>query len=166
MKDNAMRSIGVEKVVLNIGCGTTKKIEDAVNVLAHISGMKPVVTKSRKRSTFNVPKGKQIGCKVTIRKDACKLLERLLEAKERALKASSFDSTGNVSFGVKEHIEIPGVEYNPKIGIVGLDVCVTLERPGYRTKRKRMSSRVGKKHAIAADDAAEFMRNRFNVKIM
>lgn len=166
MKDNVMRSIGVEKVVLNIGCGTTRKIDDAVNVLSHISGRKPIITKSRKRSTFNVPKGKQIGCKVTVRNDVYKFLERLLEAKEKTLKQSSFDSTGNVSFGIKEHIEIPNVEYNPKIGIIGLDVCVTLTRPGYRVKKKKICSAVGKQHVIKKDDAIEFMKNRFNVKIV
>jgi len=164
--NNKMREIKIEKIVLNIGCGTTTKLEDAKIILEKISGRTVVITKTKKRSTFNVPKNKPIGCKVTIRKGKEELLSKLLVAKENSLSESSFDRTGNFSFGIKEYIDIPGVEYEPKIGMLGFDVCVSLERSGYRTKRKKISSSLGKKHSIKKEDAINFMKEKFKVNVI
>jgi len=163
---NKMREIRIEKIVLNIGCGTTAKIDDAKHILEKISNKKAVITKTRRRTTFNVPKDNAIGCKVTIRDGKEEMLRKLLSAKDNVLSETSFDSTGNFSFGIKEYIDIPGVEYEPKIGMLGFDVCVALERPGYRMKRKKISFRIGKKHAIKKDDAVKFMKEKLNIKIV
>ena len=124
-----------------------------------------MTTKTKKRTTFNVPKNKDIGCKITLRRNTHTHLKRLLEAKENQLKSQSFDNTGNFSFGIKEYIDVPGMEYDPKLGAIGFDVCVTLERPGYSVKRKMLSTKIGKKHAITKEDAIEFMKSKFHVKI-
>ncbi|MCX6819024.1 MAG: 50S ribosomal protein L5 [Candidatus Aenigmarchaeota archaeon] len=160
---NPMLEIRVEKIVLNIGCGTTHKLEHAKIIVEKVSGSKSVITKTRKRSTFNVPKDKPIGCKVTIRKKTKELLKRLLEAKENKLAASNFDATGNVSFGIKEYIEVPGLEYDPQIAILGFDVSVALERPGYKVRRRKITSKLGKKHQITKEEAISFMKKEFNV---
>ena len=160
-----MREVRIEKITLNVGCGVKTPIENASTVLKNFSGGKVVVTKTRKRTTFNVPKNKAIGCKITMRKNTHTHLKRLLEAKENQLKLSSFDNTGNFSFGIKEYIDVPGMQYEPKLGAIGFDVCVTLERPGYRVKRKMLSAKIGKRHAITKDDAMEFMKNKFHAKI-
>lgn len=160
-----MRDIRIEKITLNIGCGTKTPIETAKTVLKNVSGGKVVVTKTKKRSTFNVPKNKAIGCKITIRNATEPFLKRLLEAKENALRKSNFDNTGNFSFGIREYIDIPDMEYDPKIGVLGFDVCVTLERPGYRVKRKRLPRRLGKTHVIKKEEAMEFAKERFGIKI-
>jgi large subunit ribosomal protein L5 len=162
---NPMRVARIEKLVLNIGCGTKLSLDVAKGLLERITGRKVVITQSHTRSTFGIPKGKAIGAKVTIREGAAELLKRLLEAREGKLPPSSFDKTGNVNFGVREYIDVPGVEYDPKIGMIGFDVCITLERPGYRVKRKRIAHRVGKTHALTAPDAMEFMKANFGVKI-
>ena len=160
-----MRDIRIEKITLNIGCGTKTPIETARTVLKNVSGGKVVVTKTKKRSTFNVPKNKAIGCKITLRKNVEPFLKRLLEAKENKLRPSNFDNTGNFSFGIREYIDVPDMEYDPKIGVLGFDVCVTLERPGYRVKRKRLPRRLGKSHLIKKEDAIEFARERFGIQI-
>lgn len=162
---NPMKKVRIEKVTLNVGCGTTLNPENAKKILETISERKAVITMSKKRSTFNVPKDKPIGCKVTIRKDADAVLKKLLEAKDNRLKGSNFDSTGNFSFGIKEYIDVPGTDYEPKIGIIGFDVAVTLERPGYRVKRKSLSRKIGKAHAIKKEEAMDFMRENFGVEI-
>ena len=164
-KENPMRKIRVEKLVLNMGCGTKLSIDVAKNLLERITGVGAVITKSHTRSTFNIPKGKPLGAKVTIRNGANEFLHRLLQARNKTLPESCFDATGNVSFGVKEYIDVPGVEYDPKIGNLGFDVCVTLERPGYRVKRKRIAHPVGHGHRIKPADAEEFMVKNFNVTI-
>src|SRR3989338_1031700 len=110
---NKMRAIRVEKVTLNIGCGTKTDVEHARKILESVTNRTIIVTKTRKRTTFNVPKNKPIGCKVTIRKDADTFLKRMLSAKENRIKSTSFDATGNFSFGIKEYIDIPQMEYDP-----------------------------------------------------
>jgi large subunit ribosomal protein L5 len=160
-----MKQIKIEKITLNIGCGTKTNIEHAMKILESLSKRKAIITKTRKRTTFNVPKNKPIGCKVTIRQEVESFLKTLLEAKENKLSLRSFDSTGNFSFGIKEYIDVPGMEYEPKIGIMGLDVCVTLERPGYRVKRKRLGSKIGKNHLITKEDAIDFVREKFGVVV-
>ena len=160
-----MREIIIEKITLNVGCGTKTSLDNAQTVLRNVSGGKVVLTKTKKRSTFNVPKNKDIGCKITIRKNTGSFLKRLLEAKENKLRMSNFDNTGNFAFGVREYIDVPGMEYDPKLGVLGFDVCVTLERPGYRIKRKRLSSRLGKDHVIKKEDAMEFAKKTFGIEI-
>jgi len=164
-KQNPMRAARIEKVVLNIGCGTKLPIDTAKTLLGRVTGKKIVVTKSHTRSTFNVPKGKPIGCKVTIRTGAEDLLKRLLKARENKLPVSSFDKVGNIAFGVKEYIDVAGVEYDPKMPMIGFDVCITLERPGYRTKRKRLAHRLGRTHILTAEEAMAFMKDKFGIKV-
>ena len=165
MNNHIMRGIRIEKITLNIGCGTAVKTEDAKYIVENISGGKAIITKTRKRTTFNVPKNKPIGAKVTLRNNCNAVLQRLLEAREVRLPASCFDSSGNFSFGVKEYIEVPGMEYEPKIGILGFDVCITLERPGYRVKKKKLSKKIGKRHRITKEEAMKFINEKFGVEV-
>ena len=98
--NSKMREVRIEKITLNIGCGTKTNIEHAKKILETFSRKTVVITKTRKRTTFNVPKNKAIGCKVTIRQDSEKFLKTLFEAKENKLSSRSFDSTGNFSLGI------------------------------------------------------------------
>ena len=160
-----MRNIKISKVTLNIGCGTTTPIDHAKTILEKFADNKVVITKTSKRTTFNVPKNKPIGVKVTIRKNAGEFLRRMLAAKENRLSAGSFDSTGNFAFGIKEYIDVPDADYDPKLKILGFDVCVTLERPGYRVKKKLIASPVGKRHRITKEEAIDFAKETFGVKV-
>jgi large subunit ribosomal protein L5 len=161
---NTMRNIKIEKIVLNMGCGTKTKLDDAKKIMEKVAETPVVITKTKKRSTFGVPKNKEIGCKVTLRKNTTEFLQKLFVAKE-SISESSFDNTGNLSFGIKEYIDVPGIEYDPKIGVLGFDVCVTLERPGYRVKKKRLGVKIGKKHKIQKNEAIDFIKNNFKIKI-
>lgn len=163
---NSMTDIRIEKITLNIGCGTDTPMDAAKQVLERITKRSVVVTHTKRRTTFNVPKNKAIGCKITIRNGKDELLKRMLEAVENRLKESSFDKNGNFSFGIKGYIDIPQMEYDPKIGVLGLDVCVTLERPGYRVKRKKISAKVGRNHAIKKDDAVKYAREKLGVTVI
>jgi len=88
------------------------------------------------------------------------ILQKVLAARGNAVPVSSVDESGNLAFGIKEHIDIPGIKYNPEIGIFGLDVIVSLARPGYRVqRRKRCKSSVGKEHRITKEEAIEFYRS-------
>ncbi|MFH1473709.1 MAG: 50S ribosomal protein L5 [Candidatus Aenigmatarchaeota archaeon] len=165
---NPMRSIRIEKITVNIGCGDSgEKLEKAKQLLAELTKKKIVVTRTHGRTTFGMAQNRPIGCKVTIRgNDAKEFLKKALVAAEKKLPRTVFDSTGNFSFGVKEHIDIPGVNYDPNIGIFGMDVSVTLERPGFRIKKKKLSSKVGKKHLIKPEEAIEWVTKNFEVQIV
>lgn len=168
-KANPMREVLLGKVTLNIGAGESgPKLEKSKAILEKISGKKAIFTKTRKRSTFGVAKGKPIGAKITIRgKEAEELLKKLLQAKDSKLKPSYFDTTGSVSFGIAEYINIPGIKYDPDIGILGMDVCVTFTRRGYRIKKRKLKPRkVGKAHKITTEEAMEFMKAKFGVELV
>jgi len=167
--ENIMRSIYIEKVVLRIGTGNDpQKIEKAVLLLKRLTNKKPTKTIAKKRiAGWNIRPGVPIGAMVTIRgKDSEEILKRLLEAKDNKIKGDSFDQFGNFSFGIEEYIEIPGIKYDPKIGILGMDVCVTLARPGYRVKHKKNKKKIGKKHIITKQEAMDFMIKKFNIEII
>jgi large subunit ribosomal protein L5 len=163
--ENPMKKMHIEKLVLNMGCGTVVNVEHAKKILEDISGKKAIIIRTKKRSLFGVPRGKPIGCAVTIRGGIGELLKRLLSAKNNTLKKSNFDKLGNFAFGIAEYIDIPGMSYDPKIGMLGLDVCVTMTRPGYRIKKKSHSRSVGRKHLITKEEAVEFIKTTYGIKI-
>ena len=165
---NPMRKIMVEKVTLNMGAGEAgPKLDSSKKILETITGRKVVITKTHKRTTFGGPPKKPIGVKVTLRgKGAIELLKNMLQAVDNRLKPSQFDTNGNFSFGVAEYINIPGVKYDPDVGILGMDVAVTLERPGFRVKKRRTRpAKVGKVHIITKDEAIKFAEKELGVKV-
>ena len=167
-KGNSMRSIRIVKVTLNVGAGKDEsKLKKGLALLGKLATVTPVKTTTKRRiPTWGLRPGLAIGCKVTVREDTQKLLRRLLVAKRGTLKASNFDASGNVSFGIPEYIDIEGLEYDPDLKIMGLEVAVTLERPGYRVKKRRIKTTpVGKSHQITREEAQNFMAETFGLKI-
>lgn len=166
---NRMQLPRIKKVTLNVGAGKDQaRLEKGVTVLKMITGIDPVKTVTMQRiPTWGLRPGLPIGCKLTLRKSrAVEVLQRLLVAKEKRLLPSQFDGAGNISFGIHEYIDVPGVTYDPKIGVLGLQVCVTLEKPGYRVKRRRLHARsIPKKHMVSREEAMSFMQKNFGVEI-
>lgn len=167
--ENKMRQLKIAKVTINMGIGEAgEKLSKAKKLLETITGKKSIITKSNKRiPSWNVRPGVELGVKCTLRgKKSIEILERMLKAKEDVIKARNFDNKGNLAFGVKEYIDIPDVEYDPTVGIVGMDVCVTIERSGYRVKnRKIRPAKLAKSHIVTKEEAMEFIKTKFNVKI-
>ncbi|MEO9309268.1 MAG: 50S ribosomal protein L5 [Nitrososphaera sp.] len=170
MSENPMRQIRLEKVVLNMGVGKSgEAIEIAKKALDQITGKKSCARDAKAtQRDWGVRKGEPIGVAVTVRgQDAAVLLKRLFEAVGNRIKGKSFDNFGNVSFGIKEHIDIPGIKYDPQIGILGLEAAVTLTRPGFSIRvRSRHKASVGKHHRITKDEAIEFLTREFGVAIV
>lgn len=165
-----MRRVKIEKVVLNIGVGEGgEKLAKAESVLKGVAGQKPVRTLAKKTDReFGIRRGGAIGCKVTLRGEMARTtLKRLFEAVDRKIERSAFDDSGTFSFGIKEHIDIPGMTYDPKIGIFGMDVCVSLCRPGYRIKYRRVQPRsVPPSHRVRAEEAMDFISREFGVQVV
>jgi large subunit ribosomal protein L5 len=166
---NKMREIRIEKVTLNIGAGkSTDVLEKGLKLLKTLTNRTPIKTFTNKRIPgWGLRPGLPIGCKVTLRKAAAKeLLIRLLEAKDNILSDTQFDKNGNIAFGLSEYIDIPGMKYDPDIGMLGFEVCVTLERPGFRIKkRKNLRKKIPQKHRIQKEEAIKFMQTQFKVKL-
>jgi len=162
MSENVMKTVRIEKVTVNIGTGEGgERLERAVTLLERVTDGKAVKTKTMKRiPAFGVRPKAIIGTKVTLRGEkAEEFLKKALDAIEFTLKSKSFDNTGNFAFGVREYIDLPGIKYDPKLGIFGMDVCVTLSRPGYRVKMRRLNkAKVGKAHQVTKDEAVAFAK--------
>jgi large subunit ribosomal protein L5 len=169
VKEHPMRQVRLEKVTVHIGVGQSgEALEKAKTILGELTGQKPSSQRAKRTvKDFGIREGEPIACKVTLRREkAVQFMKRALEAVGNRLSESSFDQQGNFAFGVKEHIEIPGTKYLPELGIVGLDVVATMERPGFRVKRRRIKqSKVGKSHLVTKQEAIRFVRANFGTEI-
>jgi large subunit ribosomal protein L5 len=166
--ENKMKTIRLDKVTLNIGAGANQDdVTKAHKLLSNLSGAKPVKTHAKKRiATWKIRPGLPIGAKVTLRgKKALDLLKNLLKALNNELKMSNFTENG-FSFGIREYIDVPGAKYDPDIGIIGFDTIVTLERPGFRVKRrKQKKAKIPKPHKIHKEDSMNFAQKTLGVQV-
>ena len=163
--ENPMRKIRIEKVLLSCGA-TGKDLEKASKLLALLSEMKVQIIASQKRiPDFGVSPDLEVGARVTLRGEkALSLLKRLLSAEENKI-SSKHVSENHFSFGIKEYIEIPGIEYQRDIGIRGLNITVVFVRPGLRLKRKKIKTgRVPKRQFISPREIMNYMEEHFKVK--
>ncbi len=168
-QQNPMREIKIEKLTLNVGCGDDQqKIERAKKLLEMLTQRKPVITLSKKRSTFGVTKNKPIGVKVTLRKKpADEFLRKVLQVVDNKVRASQLDGQGNLNIGVKEYIELPSVKYSHDIGMFGFGVSVTLKRSGHRISGRKIQKRqIPQKQKISREEALEWLRKNYGTEIV
>jgi large subunit ribosomal protein L5 len=167
---NPMLKPRLAKVTVNVALGASgERLQKIAKALEEITGQTPSFRRAKKTiREFGIKRGESIAVAVTLRKDkAVAFLRRALEAVGYRIKLSSFDDYGNVSFGIPEHISIPGVKYDPDVGIFGMDVCITIERPGYRVARRRVKrGRIPRRHRVNKWDAIAFLVKEFGVKIV
>ena len=138
----------IEKITINMGVGEAiadkKVMEFALADLTKISGQKPVVTKARKSiAGFKIRTGYPVGCKVTLRKEKMyEFLDRLVSVALprvrdfRGLPNKSFDQGGSYSFGLKEQIIFPEIEYDKIDALRGMDIIITTSA---RTKEEALN---------------------------
>jgi large subunit ribosomal protein L5 len=160
----------IEKVVVNLNVGKSgEPLEKASGVLRELTDQTPVKKKAKKTiRDFGIRQGEPIACIVTLRKQrAIDFLKKVLPVVDNRISRSSFDKQGNFAFGIKEHIEIAGVKYDPDVGIFGMDVCVSMSRPGYRVKnRRKEKARIGSKHVLTPEEAIVFAKHTLGVEIV
>jgi large subunit ribosomal protein L5 len=160
----------IAKVTVNIGVGEGgEKLKKAETVLQGLTGQKPVQTISKTTNKdWGIRKKMAIGCKVTLRKEAARrFLIESLKTRNNKIADYSFDDQGNVSFGVPDHTLFEGQRYDPEIGIFGMDICVTIEKPGYRIKHRRIDKRkIPSKHKVTREEAINLMKEAFNVEVV
>ncbi len=162
-----MREPRIEKVVVHMGVGQGgRELAEAEDIMSELTEQQPVRTTAKKTEPeFGIREGDPIGTKVTLREeDARAFLETSLSLVD--LKKSQFDETGNFSFGVEDHTDFPSQEYDPTVGIYGLDVTVNLVRPGYRVaKRDKASRPIPSTHRLDVEDAVAYIKSTFDVEV-
>ena len=145
IKPNLMKELGLKnifsvpelkKIVINIGLGIDasdkKKLEATIEDLKKISGQMPIITKTKKAiANFKTKKDMPIGCKVTLRrKRMYEFIDRLINiALPRTkdfsgLSEKNFDGSGNYTFGIKEHIIFPEIDYDKIDKVKGMDITI------------------------------------------
>ncbi len=163
-KTNPMREIKIEKVVVGVG-GTGEELEKGFKLLKILTNRNPAKMQSNRRiPSWGVRPGLAVGAMVTIRKNAKDFLKKMLTTIDNELKRKQI-SENNFSFGIKEYIEVPGMEYQRDIGIMGFDVTVVFKRAGKRTKLKKIKKgKVPKKQKIKPEEIIKYMEENFQTK--
>lgn len=166
VQENPSRKIEIEKIVLSAGA-RDKELDKAKKLLELISNMKAqILTTSKRIPNFNISPGMEVGTMVTIRGErALALLKRLLVAINNTLSEKQI-SQNHFSFGIKEYIEIPGIEYQRDIGIRGFNITVDFIRHGVRVKRKKIKSgKLPKKQQVTPEEIMNYMEENFQTSI-
>jgi large subunit ribosomal protein L5 len=160
----------IAKVTVNIGVGEAgEKLKKAESVLEGVTKQKPVQTLSKTTNKdWGVRKFMPIGCKVTLRKKAGEaFLLSALKIRENKISEYSFDNQGNFSFGVPDHTLFEGQKYDPNIGIFGMDICVTVENPGYRVRHRRIDTRkIPQRHRLSREATMKFIADTYHVEVV
>lgn len=161
---NPMEKPRIEKVVFSIG-GTGDYLEKGIKLLKLITGKTPQRTKSKKRIPgFGVRPNMEVGASVTIRKNSKDLLKKMLLTIDNELNKKQVKDN-HFSFGIKEYIEIPGIEYQREIGIMGFDVTVVFQKAGKRTKlKKTKKGKIPKRQNVSKEEIIKFMEDNFQTK--
>ncbi|MEM2389802.1 MAG: 50S ribosomal protein L5, partial [Ignisphaera sp.] len=113
-KSNPMLVPRVAKVVINISVGgSSERLEKAVKLLNQLTGLNPSIRRAKKTiREFGISRRQPIAAVVTLKGNtAYEFLKKALSAVNNILKEESFDNHGNISFGIKEHLLLPGVRY-------------------------------------------------------
>ncbi len=160
----------IEKVTVNIGVGEAgDRLKKAETVLQNITTHTPIQTLSKTTNKdWGIRERMPIGCKVTLRgKEAEQFLKDALQTRENKMADYSFDDQGNLSFGIPDHTLFKDQKYDPNIGIFGMDICITMQRAGYRIKRRRIGrKKIPQRHQVTKEETMDFFTKEFNVEVV
>ena len=167
---NILFSPKIEKITINIGVGEAgERLKKAETVLQSITKHKPIKTLSKTTNKdWAIRKQMPIGCKVTLRgKEAQEFLKEALSTRQNKMSDYSFDDQGNLAFGIPDHTIFKSQKYDPSIGIFGMDICITMQKPGYRVKHRRIApGKIPSKHKVKREDTMRFFSEKFNVEVV
>ncbi|MHA1377738.1 MAG: 50S ribosomal protein L5 [Candidatus Helarchaeota archaeon] len=165
---NLVPKIGKVTVNMSVGEGGVR-LEKASKVLETLTGQAPIKLKAKKTiRTFGIRKFEPIAVKTTLRGEkAIKFLKRSLEVIENQILIKNFDKYGNFAYGIKEHIELPDVKYDPKLGIFGMDVAISMERNGYRIHRRSYKrKKIPNRTRLSPEEVITFLEKEFGTTII
>lgn len=165
-----MKAPKLEKVIINFALGHSGPDLERARVLAEkLTNKKPAdsIAKESQRA-WGVRKGEPIGVHVTLRgNEGLQFLRKVFWAKDDKILVRNFDNLGNLALGIKDHLNLPDVKYDPKIGVFGFGVTANLQRSGYRIKRRRQKQKkIPNRHRISRKEAiAWYLSNFEDLKI-
>ena len=153
-----------------MGIGSSEeKLDNAKTLLKRLTNREVAYTKARRRlPEFGIRKDQRIGAVVTLRgKPAKEFLARALDASSNSIASGSI-ARNSVNFGVKEYIYFNGVKYDPKLGMLGLNVNASFARKGLRVeRRKRKTGKIPARHReITKEEIKKYLERDFGAKIV
>jgi large subunit ribosomal protein L5 len=168
-KENIIKNLEVEKMVINCGA-IDDKLEKSVKLLEKITGNRKIyqISSTRRIPAFGISPGKKSGCKVTIRnkEKIINLLKRFFAAVDNEISDKKIVEN-HVSFGVNEYIEVPGLEYDRDIGILGFEISVVFKKKGKRVKMKKIKQgKYPKRQAVSKQEIIEFLTKQIGVEVV
>jgi len=168
MADNKMREIEIEKMVIHCG-GTEDKHEKSIKLLKMITGGKIFSIQSTRRiPAFGISPGKKSGCKITIRnKEKVKeLMQRFFASLDHEMSNKKI-TENQLCFGIPEYIEVPGLEYDRDIGILGFEVMVVFKRKGKRVVNKKIKmGKIPKKQHVTKQEIVDYLIKEFELEVL
>lgn len=157
-----MQKVLMDKVIVNMGVGADPdEMKKATQIIQLVTGMKPSPRQTQARiPDWGIRPGVAVGLMATLRGEkAITFLKKALQAKVNKIPQKSFDERGNFGFGIREYIDLPDTKYDPKLGIKGFDVLVSLKKKGYRVKMRALkTTKVGKKQIVTKPEAIDYMQ--------
>lgn len=164
---NNMDEVRLEKVTVNLSfAGRQERQNAAITVLQSLTDQKPLLVRAKRTiREFGIHKGEPMAAVTTLRGESAEeFLRRALTAVNGRIKASSYDGKSTYNFGISEHITIPGTKYVPELGIFGMNIAITLCKPGRRVALRRdFPSSLPPKKYVTQSEAEGFMKDKFKV---
>ena len=168
-KSKPMRKPRILKVSVNFAVGASgPNLEKARELCERITNQVPADGKAKESVRgFGIRKHEPIGVFTTLRGElADTFLKKALWAIEDRISSSKFDNFGNLSFGLDDHLKLPDIKYDPKIGVHGFNTTVVLERPGFRAKRRRVRpKKIPTRHKITKEEGIAFFKSEYNLGV-
>lgn len=165
--ENIMRRFKITKVL--ISCGASgQELDKSAKLLGKIAPRKIQITKSGPTTripAFGVKPDMPLGARITFRgKEAIKVLKQMLSGIDNKIKKKQV-ANNHFSFGIKEYIDVPGLEYDRSIGIRGFNVTIVFERPGMRVKRKKIKQgKMPRRQEVSKEEIINYMEDNFGTK--
>ena len=164
-----MRKPRILKVSVNFAVGESgQQLEKARTLCERITNQTPAEGKAKESVRgFGIRKHEPIAVFSTLRGEkAEEFMKKTFWAVEDRVKSRNFDAQGNLSFGLDDHLKLPNIRFDPQIGVFGFDTSIILERPGYRTKRRRKrSNKIPTRHRITKEEGIAFFKHKYNLGV-
>lgn len=164
-----MRKPRIHKVSVNFSVGASGPVlEKARTLCERITNQNPADGRAKESVRgFGIRKHEPIAVFTTLRGELARdFLKKAFWAIEDKISSSKFDRYGNLSFGLDEHLKLPNIKYDPQIGVHGFNTTVVLERPGFRTKRRRLrAKKIPTRHKITKEESITFFKHEFNLGV-
>ncbi len=166
---NPMRKPLVKKVSINFSVGASgPELEKARELCETLTKQVPAEGKAKESVRgFAIRKHEPIAVFTTLRGELAKeFLKKSLWAIEDLISSKKFDMHGNLSFGIADHLNLPNIKYDPKIGVHGFNTTVVLERNGFRVKKRRIRPhKIPMRHKISKEEGIAFFKHEYNLGV-